>query len=63
MNAPLNVSDRIAAEFGGDLARYMKDVGQTARSAASDMAAAATRSRNAALIELARRVRTDRTRR
>jgi len=57
MNAPLNVSDRVAAEFGGDLARYMSAVGQAARRAATEMAAASTRDRNKVLIELARLVR------
>ncbi|MGH6622886.1 MAG: gamma-glutamyl-phosphate reductase, partial [Burkholderiaceae bacterium] len=57
MNAPLNVSDRVTAEFGGDLAQYMLAVGRAARRAAADMAAAATRDRNQVLTELARLVR------
>ncbi len=52
--------DRVQSEFGGDLAAYMAHVGHTARSVAAMMAAAGTAQRNAALIELARCLRTER---
>lgn len=55
MNAPLAARpDRIAGEFGGDLAAYMASVGENARSAATGMAAASTQSKNDALSRLAR---------
>jgi len=49
--------DRVQSEFAGDLAAYMDYVGRTARAAAATMAKADAASRNAALAELARRLR------
>jgi glutamate-5-semialdehyde dehydrogenase len=53
--------DRVQSEFGGDLAAYMTHVGRTARHIAAAMAAADTAQRNAALIELAHSLRSERT--
>jgi len=49
--------DRVQSTFAGDLAAYMDQVGRTARAAAGAMATAGTTQRNAALTELARRLR------
>jgi len=50
-------SDRVQSDFAGDLAAYMEHVGRTARSAAGAMATADTAQRNAALTDLAQRLR------
>ena len=53
--------DRVQSEFGGDLTAYIAHVGRTARNVAAGMAAAGTAQRNAALVELAKRLRAERT--
>ena len=52
-------TDRVESGFGGDLAAYMRQVGQTARTMSATMAASSTAQRNSALNDLARRLRTD----
>jgi glutamate-5-semialdehyde dehydrogenase len=59
MNAPLEParSDRLAAEFAGDLTAYMQSVGQAARRAAAKMAMAPTDVKDRALERLAALIR------
>ncbi len=59
-SGPAPATDRVESGFGGDLAAYMRHVGQTARTMSATMAASSTAQRNAALNDLARRLRTER---
>jgi glutamate-5-semialdehyde dehydrogenase len=53
--------DRVATAFAGDLGAYMRHVGRTARAMSATMAASTTAQRNAALIDLAKRLRSANT--
>ena len=55
--AAASAGDRVQAEFGGDIAAYMQQVGRTARAVSATMAASGTAQRNAALLDLALRLR------
>jgi glutamate-5-semialdehyde dehydrogenase len=59
MNAPLasRIPDRVAGEFAGDLAAYMKYVGTTARGVSAAMAAASGSAKDDALKRIARLIR------
>ena len=59
-SSPLPTEDRVQSAFGGDLAAYMQHVGRTARAVSATMAASGTAQRNAALANLARRLRDER---
>jgi glutamate-5-semialdehyde dehydrogenase len=53
-SAAVRSSDRVADQFGGDLAAYMSSVGRTARAAAARMAAASSAAKDNALRHAAR---------